>query len=45
VEKDPFQGIPFPGPCCKREKEEEGKDTKSNDVAHPPKVPLVLPQS
>jgi hypothetical protein len=34
VEKDPFQGIPFPGPCCKREKEEKEKDTKSNDVAH-----------
>jgi hypothetical protein len=32
VEKDPFRGIPFPGPCCKREKEE--KDTKSNDVAY-----------
>jgi hypothetical protein len=32
MEKDPFRGIPFPGPCCKREKEE--KDTKSNDVAH-----------
>jgi hypothetical protein len=34
TEKDPFRGIPFPGPCCKREKEEEEKDTKSNDVAH-----------
>jgi hypothetical protein len=28
----PFRVSPFPGPCCKREKEE--KDTKSNDVAH-----------
>jgi hypothetical protein len=34
VEKDPFQSIPFPGPCGKREKEEVEKDTKSNDVAH-----------
>ena len=34
MEKDPFRGILFPGPCCKREKEEEEKDTKSNDVAH-----------
>jgi hypothetical protein len=34
AEKDPFRGIPFPGPCCKREKEEEEKDTKSNNVAH-----------
>jgi hypothetical protein len=25
AEKDPFRGIPFPGPCCKREKEEKGK--------------------
>jgi hypothetical protein len=25
---------PFPGPCCKREKEEKEKDTKSNDVAY-----------
>jgi hypothetical protein len=32
MEKDPFRNIPFPGPCCKREKEE--KDMKSNDVAH-----------
>jgi hypothetical protein len=32
AEKDPFRGIPFPGPCCKREKEE--KDTKSNDAAY-----------
>jgi hypothetical protein len=24
----------LPGPCSKREKEEEEKDTKSNDVAH-----------
>jgi hypothetical protein len=32
--KDPFRGIPFPGPCCKREKEEQEKDTKSNDVAY-----------
>jgi hypothetical protein len=34
AEKDPFRGVLFPGPCCKREKEEEEKDTKSNDVAH-----------
>jgi hypothetical protein len=34
AEKDPFQSIPFPGPCGKREKEEEEKDTKSNDMAH-----------
>jgi hypothetical protein len=34
VEKDPFQSIPFPGPCSKREKEEVEKDMKSNDVAH-----------
>jgi hypothetical protein len=34
AEKDPFWGVPFPGPCCKREKEEEEKDMKSNDVAH-----------
>jgi hypothetical protein len=34
AKKDPFRGIPFPDPCCKREKEEEEKDTKSNDVAH-----------
>jgi hypothetical protein len=34
AEKDPFRGIPFPGPCCKREKEEEEKDMKSNHVAH-----------
>jgi hypothetical protein len=34
MEKDPFRGIPFPGPCCKREKEEKEKDTKSNDVAY-----------
>jgi hypothetical protein len=25
VEKDPFRGNPFPGPCCKREKEEKEK--------------------
>jgi hypothetical protein len=25
---------PFPGPCCKREKEEKGKDTKSIVVAY-----------
>jgi hypothetical protein len=30
----PFGVSPFPGPCCKREKEEKEKDTKSNDVAH-----------
>jgi hypothetical protein len=34
MEKDPFRSIPFPGPCSKREKEEEEKDTKSNDTAH-----------
>jgi hypothetical protein len=34
VEKDPFWSIPFPGPCSKREKGEEEKDTKLNDVAH-----------
>ena len=34
MEKDPFRGIPFPSPCCKTEKEEEEKDTKSNDVAY-----------
>jgi hypothetical protein len=34
MEKDPFRSIPFPGPCSKREKEEEEKDTKLNDVAH-----------
>jgi hypothetical protein len=28
----PFGVSPFPGPYCKREKEE--KDTKSNDVAY-----------
>jgi hypothetical protein len=33
VEKDPFQNIPFPSPCSKREKGEEEKDTKLNDVA------------
>jgi hypothetical protein len=27
-----FEVSPFPGPCCKREKEEKEKDTKSNDV-------------
>jgi hypothetical protein len=30
----PFGVFPFPGPCCKREKEEKEKDTKSNDVAY-----------
>jgi hypothetical protein len=32
----PFGVSPFPGPCCKREKEEKEKekDTKSNDVAY-----------
>jgi hypothetical protein len=34
VEKDPFRSIPFPGPFSKREKGEEEKDTKLNDVAH-----------
>jgi hypothetical protein len=32
AEKDPFQNIPFPGPCSKREKEE--KDMNLNGVAH-----------
>jgi hypothetical protein len=34
VEKDPFRSIPFPGPCSKREKGEEEKGTRLNDVAH-----------
>jgi hypothetical protein len=29
-----FRVSPFPGPCCKREKEEKEKDTKLNDVAY-----------
>jgi hypothetical protein len=29
-----FGVSPFPSPCCKREKEEKEKDTKSNDVAY-----------
>jgi hypothetical protein len=29
-----FGVSPFPGPCCKRDKEEKEKDTKSNDVAY-----------
>ena len=29
-----FGVSPFPGPCCKREKEEKEKDTKSNDTAY-----------
>jgi hypothetical protein len=29
-----FGVSPFPGPCCKREKEEKEKGTKSNDVAY-----------
>jgi hypothetical protein len=29
-----FGVSPFPGPCCKREKEEREKDTKLNDVAY-----------
>jgi hypothetical protein len=29
-----FGVSPFPGPCCKREKEEKEKDTKSIDVAY-----------
>jgi hypothetical protein len=34
AEKDPFRSIPFPGPCRKREKGEEEKDTKLNDMAY-----------
>jgi hypothetical protein len=34
TEKDPFRNIPFPGPCGKREKGEEEKDTNLNGVAH-----------
>jgi hypothetical protein len=34
AEKDPFRNIPFPGPCSKREKEEELKDMNLNGVAH-----------
>jgi hypothetical protein len=34
AEKDPFRNIPFPGPCSKREKEEEEKDMNLNGVAH-----------
>jgi hypothetical protein len=34
AEKDPFRNIPFPGPCSKREKEEEEKDMNLNSVAH-----------
>jgi hypothetical protein len=29
-----FGVSPFPGPCCKREKEEKEKDTKSIDVVY-----------
>jgi hypothetical protein len=29
-----FGVSPFPGPCCKREKEEKEKDMKSNDAAY-----------
>jgi hypothetical protein len=29
-----FGVSPFPGPCCKREKEEKEKDAKSKDVAY-----------
>jgi hypothetical protein len=30
-----FFGVsPFPGPCCKREKEEKEKYTESNDVVY-----------
>jgi hypothetical protein len=29
-----FGVSPFPGPCCKREKEEKEKDTKSNDAVY-----------
>jgi hypothetical protein len=29
-----FGVSPFPGPCCKREKEEKEKDTKLNDAAY-----------
>jgi hypothetical protein len=34
AEKDPYRNIPFPGPCSKREKEEEEKDMNLNSVAH-----------
>jgi hypothetical protein len=34
AEKDPFRNLPFLGPCSKREKGEEEKDTNLNDVAH-----------
>jgi hypothetical protein len=34
AEKDLFRNIPFPGPCSKREKEEEEKDMSLNGVAH-----------
>jgi hypothetical protein len=34
AKKDPFRNIPFPGPCSKREKEEEEKDMNLNSVAH-----------
>jgi hypothetical protein len=34
AEKDPFRNIPFPGPCSKREKEEEEKDMNLISVAH-----------
>jgi hypothetical protein len=34
MEKDPFRSIPFPGPSSKREKGEEKRDMKLNDVAY-----------
>jgi hypothetical protein len=34
AENYPFRNIPFPGPCSKREKEEEGKDMNLNGAAH-----------
>jgi hypothetical protein len=34
AEKDPFQNIPFLGPCGKRKREETEKDMNLNSVAH-----------
>jgi hypothetical protein len=34
AEKDPIRNILSPGPCSKREKEEEEKDINLNGVAH-----------
>jgi hypothetical protein len=34
VGKDPFQNIPFLGPCVKREREEIEKDMNLKIVAH-----------